>query len=94
MNDVEIRNWIWQVLHENKAIISEAAFSDIYHYITHSEYEIAFEFLMLELMEVGSSGLNGSDVLLIARSLGLDKDYHYDMAFWDKLTSYFKNIKD
>jgi hypothetical protein len=52
-------------------------------------YITTFEFLVLELIEAGGCGLNGSDVLSVARSLGLDKDYHYDVDFWDKLNSHF-----
>lgn len=71
---LEIRKWIFGKLMLICSDISKEAFSDISHYMAHGEYEMAFEYLLLEVME-------------IAVCLGLDRDYHYDENFWQRLSS-------
>ncbi|MEQ9725497.1 hypothetical protein ABRP29_07650 [Pseudomonas sp. WHRI 8822A] len=86
MDSYKARDWILKVLLQNKRVIRREAFLDIKHYVEHTEYEMAFEYLLLELMESHSLPcLPGSEILSVATQLGLDQDYHYDEHFWSKL---------
>ncbi|MDO9617104.1 MAG: hypothetical protein Q7J43_05410 [Pseudomonas sp.] len=86
MDIFEVNSWMAKILLSNKLVIGSEAFLDISHYLSHDEYEIAFEYLLLELMDHDLVGpLSKDEVISIAVFLGLDKDYHYDENFWEKL---------
>lgn len=56
--------------------------------MTHGEYEMAFEYLLLEVMDLKlNEKFIGGEVVEIAVCLGLDRDYHYDENFWQRLSS-------
>ncbi len=68
--------------------ISKEAFSDISHYMAHGEYEMAFDYLLLEIMDSKLyEKFIGGEVVEVAVCLGLDRDYHYDENFWQRLNS-------
>lgn len=64
----------------------------ITHYLNHDEYEMAYEILLLEIMDKGMPIDSPSEVLEIARILQLDKETVYDNNLWDKLNSYLNKI--
>ena len=67
MDSYKARDWILKVLLQNKRVIRREAFLDIKHYVEHTEYEMAFEYLLLELMESHSLPcLPGSEILSVA----------------------------
>ncbi|GLX15535.1 hypothetical protein Pstr01_37740 [Pseudomonas straminea] len=89
MDSYEIRDWILAVLGSRKNVIRQEAFLDINHYVEHTEYAMAYEYLLLELMESDSCLCeHRSEVLCIGLALGLDQDYHYDENFWRKLENF------
>ncbi|WP_139233665.1 hypothetical protein [Metapseudomonas otitidis] len=93
LDALEIRNWISEKLMLIRSDISKEAFSDISHYMTHGEYEMAFEYLLLEVMDLklNEKFIDG-EVVEIAVCLGLDRDYHYDENFWQRLSSIWGRI--
>ncbi|MFU6375384.1 hypothetical protein ACM792_09370 [Metapseudomonas otitidis] len=93
LDALEIRNWISEKLMLIRSDISKEAFSDISHYMTHGEYEMAFEYLLLEVMDLKlNEKFIGGEVMEIAVCLGLDRDYHYDENFWQRLSSIWGRI--
>lgn len=86
----DFSGWILSLLLHCESWLDCRKFSDISHYLSHSEEAIAFEYLMLEIMESNKVlDLDSNEVLEVARQLGLEKDYHFDQDFWKKLLKYF-----
>ncbi len=58
----------------------------IHHYLEHSEYEMAFEGLFIELMKL-KADINKNEketYFKLARELGLEQDSFFDGDFWNK----------
>ncbi|WP_374981513.1 hypothetical protein PSGK_11420 [Pseudomonas solani] len=88
MDVFEVSKWVSEKLMLIRSDISDEAFSDICHYVEHDEYEMAFEYLLLEVMDLKlNDNFVGGEVMGIAVFLGLDRDYHYDENFWGRLNS-------
>lgn len=66
--------------------LSEDGRHEIEHYLAHDEYEMAFEGLALELLNVPPvSSEDRRACVELARRLGLDRESVFDPELWRKL---------
>lgn len=93
MDIFEVKAWVFNKLMLIRSFISDETFSDISHYLDHDEYEIAFEYLLLEVMDANIvEHFAAVEVIQMALFLGLDKDFHYDENFWSRLNSTWRYV--
>ena len=66
----------------------------VQHYLDHSEYEMAFEGLFIELMKLGVllDKTSLRTYVELGESLGLKEDSVFDSDFWTKFTGYYSNV--
>lgn len=83
-----IKNYIYSIL-DNKDLTDETK-EAVEHYITHSEYEMAFEGLFLDLIEqkITLSKEEKQQALIFAKSLKLDAETVFSHTFWADFLSY------
>lgn len=89
-NTFEIaEKYINQLLDANSCIIDDAVVKHVKHYLHHNENEMAFELLVLEVIEHSKAVIWDSEkVLKCALFLELDKESVYDDNFFEKLVKY------
>jgi hypothetical protein len=74
-----------------KPSIESSGANEIQHYIDHDEFEIAFEILIMEMMELNDIPILDYDKLLkLGYELNLDKESVYDPKFWETFKKHFK----
>ena len=66
--------------------VSPDARQAVEHYLSHDEYEMAFEGLGIELMNISQITLDDRRLCTrLARQLGLDVESVFDGDFWQKV---------
>ena len=66
--------------------LSSDAREGVEHYLSHDEYEMAFEGLAIELMRIDEVTLDDRRCCTqLGRQLGLDAESVFDADFWQKL---------
>ncbi|WP_394560152.1 hypothetical protein [Aquipseudomonas alcaligenes] len=83
---IDIESKLNALFQAHKNCLSEESIEAVQHYLDHSEYEIALEGLIIDLMEQGVHYEGAWRQLGIA--LGLNKETVLLPDFWDKLTKY------
>jgi hypothetical protein len=70
--------------------LDEESKEAVIHYLEHSEYEMAFEGLFIELMKLKAllSKEESSDYIELGEKLGLNEESVFDADFWQKFSSY------
>ena len=65
----------------------------VQHYLDHSEYEMAFEGLFIELMKLDPKpmDINFRTFIELGKTLGLEKDSVLDADFWSKFMQFTLN---
>lgn len=87
-NELHIQNYIYHIL-DNRALTDETR-EAVEHYIIHSEYEMAFEGLFLDLMNqnVKLTQEEKQQALLFAENLGLNRETVFSHTFWSDFLDY------
>lgn len=83
------------LLHKEGFEIDQEARNSISHFLAYDEYEMAYEGLLIEMINSGymPSRDEAEEYLKIGRALGLDKESVFDPQFWRKLESYLIRLK-
>ena len=70
----------------SKSLISEEGFEEVMHFFNHGEFEMAFEGLVIELMEVKKYPIQyeHQEWKGMGLEFKLDKDSVFDGDFWIK----------
>jgi hypothetical protein len=90
----------------NKEIIDNSHISnfnreDLLHYLNVGEFEITFQYLMMEIMEKKKDGIklymSPKEAIEIGLSLKLDSDSHmmdyYEPNWWQRFMSYIQTLE-
>lgn len=80
------------LLNEFIGLLDSESVNTIQHYLDHSEYEMAFEGLFIELMKANAAvEKNEKEAYFkLGRDLGLDEDSVFDGDFWEKFKVYLE----
>lgn len=75
------------LLNKYAGLLDSESVDSIQHYLDHSEYEMAFEGLFIELMKANVDMDEGEieTYFKLGQDLGLDEDSVFDGNFWEKL---------
>jgi hypothetical protein len=80
-----INNFIRKSLEENQDSLDQETIDFVNHYLQYDEYEMAFEGLFIELMDLGqSSNVDLEKSWEIGQELELHKYSIFDETFWVK----------
>lgn len=84
MNNFEKR--LEQYLILSKELLSNEDIKEVEHYFNHSEYEMAFEGLLIELTKLGTypDGFNFLEWKELGEHFKLDKEFVFDETIWKK----------
>ncbi|MEL6191366.1 MAG: hypothetical protein AAFR66_04920 [Bacteroidota bacterium] len=84
-----MENFIASVLNELKDTLSKKSVESAEHLLEHREYEMSFEGLCLDIMNLPKKpSLDWIEMKTAAKTLSLDKESVYDDDFWNKFESY------
>jgi hypothetical protein len=80
----------------SKELLTNEAIEAIMHYLSHDEYEMAFEGLLIELINIGQYPT--SFIFLDWKELGehyeLDKESVFDELIWEKFIQWCESFSD
>ncbi|MEH7484890.1 hypothetical protein V7157_28240 [Neobacillus drentensis] len=70
----------------SKELLSIEGIKEVEHYFNHSEYEMAFEGLLIELTKLGMypKGFNFLEWKALGERFNLDKESVFDESIWGK----------
>jgi hypothetical protein len=89
-----IKEFIDSILTQLKSTLDDDTIDSINHYLSHAEYEMAFEGLFIEIMQL--THIPQIDLIksqLIAKELNLDNESIFDHLFWKKFSQYVEKHK-
>lgn len=74
------------LLNKFVVLLDSESVDSIQHYLDHSEYEMAFEGLFIELMKANADMDRGEmeTYFKLGQDLGLDEDSVFDGNFWEQ----------
>lgn len=75
-----------QYIISSKELLSNEDIKEVEHYFNHSEYEMAFEGLFIELIKLGKypKGFNFLEWKALGEQFNLDKEFVFDETIWKK----------
>ncbi|MCA9274147.1 MAG: hypothetical protein KDA31_14010 [Phycisphaerales bacterium] len=81
---------IGEIIEACRPLLSKEALNGIDHWFSHDEWEIAFEGLVLHLIEadVVPPYFDFDEWCALGREIGLDKDSVIDGEFWTKFVTW------
>ncbi|NLF45880.1 MAG: hypothetical protein GX581_07375 [Syntrophomonadaceae bacterium] len=76
----------------SKDIISNEAYSEVWHYYEHEEYEMAFEGLLIEFIQEDKypRDFEKAEWKTLGIEFGLDNNSVFDPDIWNKFISWIK----
>ncbi|WML46754.1 hypothetical protein RCG23_14005 [Neobacillus sp. PS3-34] len=85
-----------QCIAVSKVILSTDVIKEVEHYFNHSEYEMAFEGLLIELTKLGKYplGFNFLEWKALGEHFKLDKESVFDVSIWTKFLNWGKDYLD
>lgn len=88
--DEEVIREIQSLIDCNKGILPDVRLVDSQHYLDHGENELAYEYIMLEIIESENGVISGSvgELIRLGLHLGMDKNDWTDESFWQKVCTY------
>lgn len=87
----DINKFIESVLLEVESDLDPESSKAVRHYLRHDEFELAFEGLFLEIMDLNKPILlDFQKCWDIGKHLGLDRESVLDSKFWDKFNKYIR----
>jgi hypothetical protein len=84
-NHKKISEFIKSTLNQLDKTLDEESINSVNHYLDHNEYEMAFEGLFIEIMQLQS--IPQIDLIKareIAEDLNLNNESVFDFSFWNK----------
>ena len=80
------------LLNQCREVLCEDAIGEVVHYIEHSEPEIAFEGLLIELMQVDElpQNVDKTSCIELGNHLNLDSESVLDDNFWEKFITFLQ----
>ena len=83
-----LREFLFEIV--NKANIDESSIEAVKHYISHAEYEMAFEGLFIDLIEINFylSDKQKEMAMNFGKQMGLDHESVFSDSFWDGFLNY------
>lgn len=100
MNEKEFwlnaENLLLDLLEKSKDLLDVDSIEAVMHYINHSEYEMAFEGLFIELVKrnVIPAGIDWNKYRDLAIKFNLDKESVFDPDFWNKFSAYVTHARE
>jgi hypothetical protein len=90
---VDAKRLIQELLNQNTSNLDFESNETVRHYISHDEYEMAFEGLFIDLMKLGAVNWpeKPSTYMELGEKLGLDHDSVFDGNFWENFTHFITN---
>ena len=88
---IEIKNTLLALIDMHGHHLDQDSQDAVSHYITHEEYEMAFEGFFLEMI---NKKVNSSKFLVyvdLGKNLGLDKESVFDGDFWNKFSIWIES---
>jgi hypothetical protein len=86
--------FVTKTLSDIRPFLDVETFNAINHYITHSEIEMAFEVMFLEVINQNLAiRIDSGTAIRTAKELSLDKETVFDVDFWSKFTNFIENQK-
>ena len=86
------RGLLQELLDECKQKLDSESIKEVQHYITHDEYEMAFEGMFLELIKLGyyPEAICSNKYIGLGKSLRLDIESVFSPDFWTSYRQYCK----
>lgn len=85
----EAFNFVMKTLNDVQSYLDKETLNAVNHYLSHSEIEMAFEGLFIEIMKLNLiSYANNELILKTATKLNLNKESVFDIDFWNKLKQF------
>ena len=83
---------VGEIIRACRSILPDNALDEVDHYFTHDEPAMAFEGLVMDLMEanVVPATFDFEEWCGLARDLGLEEDSVFDANFWMKFVTWGK----
>ena len=90
---IKVKDLLQKKLDENKNALNSGTIEGVQHFLDHDEYEMAYEGLLLDLMELNDLSYNicCDDYIWLGKELKLDKESVLSSDFW---TSYMQYCKE
>ncbi|MFG0293770.1 MAG: hypothetical protein ACF8MJ_11565 [Phycisphaerales bacterium JB050] len=81
-----------EIIEACRPLLGDDTLEEVDHYLTHDEWEMAFEGLLIELMraDVVPPTYDFEKWCALLRDLGLDEDSVFDAYLWDKFVAWGK----
>jgi hypothetical protein len=90
----EAKSFVEGVLLRINSELDKEAVRDVNIYLTHGEYEMAFEGLFIEIMNLGiAPDIDWHKSGEIAKKLKLDEESIFDYNFWARFSKYVEEKK-
>jgi hypothetical protein len=79
-------------INSSKELLSIEEIREVEHYFNHSEYEMAFEGLLIELTKLGMypKDFNFLEWKALGEHFNLDKESVFDESIWEKFLNWGK----
>lgn len=80
----------------SKELLGIKGINEIEHFFNHSEYEMAFEGLLIELTTVNKypKGFNYTEWKMLGEHYNLDKDSVFDENIWGQFIDWGRKYKE
>lgn len=86
-----IESYIRSVMFLVQSELASDTAHTIHHYLAHSEFEMAFEGLFIEVMQLPYvPKLDFSESRKVGELLELDQETVFDVDFWNKFRNYIR----
>jgi hypothetical protein len=84
-----INDFIRKELDAAAPLLDPKTMTAVLHYLNHDEYEMAFEGLFIDIMQLKQRpNIDFEECLSVAKLLRLDQETVFDMHFWEKFEVY------
>ncbi len=92
----EVKEFIEGILNSNRNLLTDETFDEVKGYLDNDEYEMAFEYLFLKLMEIDAEpNIHDKERIIdIARNLHPDEKWIFDEHFIEKLFAFVETFED
>ena len=73
--------------------LDTASIEAVEHYLNHSEFEMAFEGLFLEIMQLkDTSSIDFQMAIEVGKDLRLNEESVFDHSFWNKFKKFIQQL--
>ncbi len=84
---IMVNHFLQTVLKQFMDDLDDESIEAVQHYLDHDEYEMAFEGLFIELININAelSTETANKCIVLGKKLYLHEEYMFDKKFWEKL---------